>query len=351
MLNTILRLKMKYNKILFFAIFVMMLCTGFTLPSKSDLVNVANSDYQWTGIAISKDGRVFVNYPTWKVASPFKVAELVDGKEVVYPSEEIDKQFVCVQSVVVDDLNRLWVLDPANPQFKGVVEGGPKLYQIDMNTDQIVNTYGFAEDSFTSTSYFNDVRIDTKKEIAYITDSEDGGIVVLDLESGESWLALNNTCSAVMANLDGIDFKATGKSKGITNSDGIELSDNGDMLYFTALTGNILYQIPTSYLLDRTLTSDSRCRNVELLNKNNVPTDGMVLFENKLYMADLPNAALWSFDLKTKQGISFDFDTTIRWADSFAVGADGYIYFTTSQINYPEADRVKYGIFKFKPID
>ncbi|MDU1892555.1 MAG: L-dopachrome tautomerase-related protein [Dysgonomonas sp.] len=316
---------------------------------KSSLIKVAESDYQWTGIAVSDEGRIFVNYPTWKVPSPFKVAEIVNGKEVPYPSDEANKSFVCVQSVVVDDLNRLWVLDPANPQFNGVVEGGPKLYQIDLKTDKVVKIYSFTDSVYTSTSYLNDVRIDSRNEIAYMTDSKDGGIIVLDLKNESSWRALNNSCPAVLANLDGVNFKSTGKSTGITNSDGLELSSDRKKLYFTALTADILYQIPTSILRDTTLTIDERCMEVSVLNENNVPTDGMILNNNKLYMADLPNEGLWSFDLATKEGKTFDFGITIRWADSFATDKDGYIYFTTSQINYPEQERIKYEIFKFKP--
>lgn len=332
------------------SIFLTLIMILFSACSdKSSLIKVAESNYQWTGIAVSDEGRIFVNYPTWKVSSPFKVAEIVNGKEVAYPSEEANKQFVCVQSVVIDNMNQLWVLDPANPQFKGVVEGGPKLFQIDMQTNEIIRTYTFSDSIYSSTSYLNDVRIDTNDQIAYMTDSEDGGIVVLDLTTGNSWRALNNTCPAVLANLDGIDFKSTGKSKGITNSDGIELSKDNKTLYFAALTGDILYQVPTSVLRDTTLTTEDRCKEVIALNTKNVPTDGMILHNNKLYMANLPNESLWSFDLDTKEGRNIDLGSVIRWADSFAIGADGYIYFTTSQINYPEQERVKYGIYKFKP--
>jgi len=316
---------------------------------KPSLIKVAESDYQWTGITVSGEGRIFVNYPTWKVPSPFKVAEVIDGKEVAYPSPEANELFVCVQSVVIDKLDRLWVLDPANPQFRGVVKGGPKLYQIDLETNEIVKTFSFSDSAYTATTYLNDVRVDTKDEVAYMTDSKDGGIVVLDLNTGNSWRALDNNCPAVMANLNGISFKSTGKSNGITNSDGIELSEDGSILYFTALTGDVLYQIPTSVLRDTTLVPENRCKEVSVLNDKNVPTDGMILHNGKLYMADLPEEGLWSFDIKTKRGERFDYGYTIRWADSFAVDKEGYIYFTTSQINYPEQERIKYEIYKFKP--
>jgi len=313
------------------------------------LTKVAESEYQWTGITVSGEGRIFVNYPTWQIPSPFKVAELVDGKEVAYPSKEDNNLFVCVQSVVIDKLNRLWILDPANPQFKGVVEEGPSLYQVDLQTNKIIRTYKFSEEAYSHDSYLNDVRVDTKRQIAYITDSKLGGIVVVDLNSGDSWKALNDSCSAVLANLDGIMFKSTGKSNNITHSDGIELSDDGETLYFSALTGDILYKTPTSILLDRSISSAERCKQISVVSDKNVPTDGLILYKNKLYMGNLPNETVWVFDLESGKGQNINFATVIRWADSFAVDADGYIYFTTSQINYPRQDRIKYEIFKFKP--
>ncbi|MDR2963620.1 MAG: hypothetical protein LBU90_08350 [Bacteroidales bacterium] len=321
-------------------------CSACT--DKKDLILVAESNYQWTGVAVSQEERIFVNYPAWDVPSPFQVAELIDGKEVAYPSQEAQKLFSCVQSVVIDAKNRLWVLDPANPQFGGVVPEGPKLFRINLQTNEIEKTYSFTEGSYSRTSYLNDVRVDTNREIAYITDSEDGGLVVLDLTSGKSWLALDSTCPAVRANLDAVDFKSTGRWEVLVHSDGLELSKDNSVLYFTSLTADILYEIPTAVLRDTTLTSPERCGQVVVLNAKNVPTDGLVLHNNILYMADLPAEGVWAFDLATKQGKTLNFGKTIRWADSFARGGDDYIYFTTSQINYPIEKRVKYEVFKFK---
>jgi hypothetical protein len=45
-----------------------------------------------------------------------------------------------VQSVVVDDQDALWVLDPASPKTEAVVEGGPKLVKIDLATNKVMQT-------------------------------------------------------------------------------------------------------------------------------------------------------------------------------------------------------------------
>lgn len=311
---------------------------------KYSLEEMATSDYQWTGIAISKENRMFVNYPSWNVPSPFKVAEIVNGKEVAYPSAQANELFICVQSVVIDDKNRLWILDPANPQFGGVAQSGAKLFQIDLKTNQIVKTFVFPKTVALPESYLNDVRFDTKNEIAYITDSTLGGIVVLDLNTGKSWRALENI-TEVKANLPALNFPTTGKWDGIVHSDGIEISKDRKTLYFQALTGNILYKIPTKILRNTKKSIAERKSKIQIENQYNVATDGLWLSDNQLFMGDLEKEKIWVYDLKTKKGHNLDTEL-VRWADSFAQDNQGNIYFTTSQINYPENERIKYQVFK-----
>lgn len=328
-------------------LFISALLSGVSVAQNSHTVHVvAESNYQWTGIAVSQNGRIFVNYPTWDVKSPFKVAEIIDGKEIAYPSVKDNEHFVCVQSVVVDALDRLWILDPANPRFSGVARTGAKLFRVNLQNNKVEREYSFPSDVAPVKSYLNDLRIDTKANVAYITDSELGGIVVLDLKSGKSYRALDGSNDKLLANLDAIYFPTTGKWSNRVHSDGIELSKDGSRLYFSALTGNILYSIGTDILRDRSKTPQERAKAIHTENHNNVPTDGMLLIGNKLYMANLPNESIWQYDLVSGCGQNIELSTPIRWADSFATDKDGNIYFTTSQINYPADNREKYKIMK-----
>ena len=316
-----------------------------TVYAQPRLEKVAESRYQWTGIAVSREGRVFVNFPTWNDYPPdYRVAELVNGKEIAYPNADWNKEFVCVQSVVVDDKNHLWILDPAKLRGQDVSPTGARLYDVDLGTNRISRIYIFPQSTALPRSYLNDVRIDTKRRIAYMTDSGVGGIVVLDLDTGDSWRALTDV-PEVKANLAYIDFKSTGRNTHLSQSDGIELSRDREMLYFTALGGDILYQIPTSVLRNEKLTVAERQRSIEILNASNVPTDGMVLYNNKLYMANLPEEKIWEFDLASGKGRNLSLPFDIRWADSFAK-ASGGLYFTTSQINYPPEKRKRYEIYR-----
>ena len=307
---------------------------------------IAESDYQWTGIAISPKGRMFVNFPTWNdYPADYRVAELKDGKETAYPNEEWNKEFVCVQSVVADKENHLWILDPAKLRGQEVYPTGARLYDVDLSSNQVKRIYIFPQSTAWPQSYLNDVRVDTNRRTAYITDSGMGGIIVLDLNTGDSYRALTDV-PEVKANLDYIDFKSTGRNAHLSQSDGIELSEDGGTLYFTALGGDILYQVPTDILRDKHLTITERQQAIEVLNRANVPTDGMILHKGKLFMANLPDEGIWSFDLATGKGQTLSLPMDIRWADSFAKAPDGSIYFTTSQINYPLEQRGKYEIYR-----
>ena len=116
-------------------------------PQEARLGTVAESSRQWTGIAISEEGRLFVNYPLWAPAQEFAVGEVLSNGEVVpYPNVDINSwtpgqsprdHFVCVQALLVDDEQQLWVLDPANPRFEGVVPEGPKLVVVKLNAHEL----------------------------------------------------------------------------------------------------------------------------------------------------------------------------------------------------------------------
>jgi sugar lactone lactonase YvrE len=324
---------------------------GFCLADAGALKVTASSDRQWTGVAVSDQGRIFVNYPYWADDVPVSVAEIVDGRAVPYPSPEWndrknDESFNAVQSVVIDAENRLWVLDTHNPKFKGVERKGPVLFQFDLKTNRKVKAFPFPAGIYQPNSYFNDVRIDTEKEVAYLTDSGNGALIVLNLTTGRSRRLLEAHPS-VHSEIDylvcdGVIWKNS------VDSDGIALTPNGSTLYYIALTGHTLYRISTDALSDEALSPEELARHVETVAA--VPaTDGMMFDrDGNLWLGGLENNAVNMIDsggnlIRVLQ------DPAIRWADSFAMDRTGTIYFTTSQIHLPEKDRGPYQVLSFQP--
>ena len=311
----------------------------------------ASSERQWTGVAVSDQGRVFVNYPYWAEKVPISVAEIVDGKSVPYPSLEWNNRsnpesFNAVQSVVIDAKNRLWVLDTNNPQFKGVEKAGPILFQFDLNTNRKVKAFSFPTGVYRPNSYFNDVRIDTKKEIAYLTDSGNGALIVLNLETGISRRLLESLPS-VKSELDLLVCDGHVWENSV-DANGIALSKDGEYLYYIALTSHTLYRIKTDALSNESFSSEDLARKVETVAK--VPaTDGMMFDpDGNLWMGGLESNGINMLNQNGKLTRVLQ-DSTIRWPDSFAMKKGGDIYFTTSQAHLPEKDRGLYQILSFNP--
>lgn len=199
-----------------------------------------------TGVAVSGDGRVFVNQPRfpWAVTDQdnrprdaanvdVSVAEIRGGHGnalVPYPNaawnedgwdQDTDswdetgtpaaETFVNIQSVYIDPANpqTLWILDTGNPELSadptGIVADGPKLVEVDLATDSVERTVFFDENDVDGTpltpsavdepgtgddanereAYLNDVRVTTDQRWAFMTDSELGALVVTDLEASD----------------------------------------------------------------------------------------------------------------------------------------------------------------------
>ncbi|MCG8582182.1 MAG: SMP-30/gluconolactonase/LRE family protein, partial [Bacteroidales bacterium] len=129
------------------------------------------------------------------------------------------------------------------------------------------------------------------------------------------------------------------------HSDGIALTPDNQYLYYIALTGHTLYRIETEALLNESITPEKLESKVEAVKK--VPaTDGM-LFDKRgnLYLGGLETNSVNRLNTDGKVETVFQ-SPRIRWADSFAIDTDGYLYFTTSQIHLPEKQRGKYEVLK-----
>jgi len=338
--------------------------TGFGLLAAATLsgcsttrsfdVIAESREFQWTGIAVSRSGRVFVNYPRWNQPFDLSVAELgAAGAPIkAYPDDAWNRwdprlriapatRFVCVQAIHVDALDRLWILDPASPRFEGVVPGEAKLVQVDLATNQVVNVIRFDAAVAPKESYLNDIRVDTQRDIAYITDSGKGGIIVVDLKTGAARRTLDNHPSVLAEDIAiTIDNEPLLGGDGKTpqvHSDGIALSADAETLYYQALTGRTLYRIPTSVLRDANATPQQVAAAVQRV-ATTVVTDGMEIdaagnvyftaIERNAIVARTPDG-----ELKTiASGPALSWPDSFAWGNAAANTADT-LYVTTAQIH------------------
>ena len=117
-----------------------------------------------TGVTVSQEGRIFVNFPHWGDRVKFTVAEIVHGKAVAYPNAQVNRInkahpadcIYSVQSVVVDPDDRLWALDTGSVKLGPNVPGGPKLICMDLKTNTITRKIFFPRSVVPASTYLND---------------------------------------------------------------------------------------------------------------------------------------------------------------------------------------------------
>ena len=306
-----------------------------------------DSTYQLTGVAVSSDGRIFTNYPLWSSTYLYAVAEVTHGK-TPYPSlnannwktgDSTANKFVDAQSVYVDANNNLWVVDAASPYEQGVYQNNQRLMEVNLTTNSIEHTYplvGATDDA----SYLNNVQIDAADNVAFLTNSSEGGIVVVNLTTGNVRQVLEGSSSVIadqtyILTIDGKQMNKDG-APFYQNSTGIALTPDHSYLYYKPLTDHNLYRIPTQDLLDTTLADNVLSARVENLGTY-VATSGMIFDQSgNLYMGDMEQHRIIKLDknLKLTQIVA---DSRIIWPDSYAISSDGYLYFSCSQRNL-EAD-------------
>ena len=321
-----------------------------TSEDESDLDTVAAlNSIQITGVALSGDGRIFVNSPFWQDDHVVSVMEMTgEDRYVPYPNRTWNQwtdglapaeHFICVQSVYVDPRNpeTLWVLDPASPLQQGVVPGGAKLVEIDLTTDQVVRTILFDETVAPTDSYLNDVRVDADQQWAYLTDSGLGALVVVDLGTGQArrLLAAHPSTQAdadYVLEINGEPLRGPSGQVPQIHADGIALSPDDAMLYYHVLTGRDLYRIPTAALRDAALSEAEVADQVEYVAET-VVTDGMIMdAEGNLYHTALEHNAVMRYTPSGEIETVLQSDA-LQWPDTFAWGSDGQLYVTTSLIH------------------
>jgi sugar lactone lactonase YvrE len=342
------------------------------------------NDAMPTGVTVSHKGRIFVNFPKWGDEVSFTVAEVRDGKTAAYPDEAMNQtdphdlaatgSLVSVQSVVVDPADRLWILDTGSPMFQPTKYGGPKLVCVDLEMNRVIKKILFPQNVALPTTYLNDVRFDLrrgKEGIAYITDSAQNGangIIVVDLDSGESWRRLNDHPSTKAEDLrtflpvvEGKPFVVKEQENGSTRlaanmgSDGIAIGATGERLYYCPLASRKLYSVGTEALSDRSVDDQFVSRTVKDEGDKGGASDGLESdAEGCIYVTNYEHNSIMR---RTQNGEweTIIHDPRLLWPDTLSLANDGYLYITANQLhrqarfhNGRDMRRKPYTVFRVK---
>ena len=321
-----------------------------------------------TGVTVSKRGRIFVTFPRWGDKVKMTVAEITKGREVPYPNRRMNaffttplkERFVSVQSVVVDDKDRLWALDTGSIKLGLNKPGAARLWCINLKTDKVERVYTFPRIVVPATTYLNDVRFDlTRGEAGYafITDSSAYGnnrLIVLNLKTGESRARLVDHPSTkaarapdgearVMRTAEGYPLLARPKpgvvKRPTLGADGLAIFPKRDRLVWCPLIARVAYEVPISALIDPSLSD------VDLAGKikeayQKPASDGLLEAreKNRLLVTDYENAQV--LELGGEGPVVKFRARRYEWPDTMAMGPNGRVYLILNQLqrqaNYHE---------------
>ena len=299
------------------------------------------------GLSVTSDNRVFVAFPNCDGDGQYALIEEKNGKILPYPDKEWNTQgaynthFLRVQDLYADANDDLWVLDskPASKRSifgdSGKAEDGKfKLVKINTKTNKVEKIYLF-EDLDKSTSGLNDVRVDTKRNLAYLSDPGQAAIVILDLASGKSRSILKRTsftlADDIVLTYKGKEMRDKNGTPFSSHVNGIALTKDFKYFYFKPINKEHLFRIESQYLANASFPGKELESKVEDMGKVGI-THGLAADDKGNIF--LTNSTGFSINYLSPDGSLHLLvkDSGLLWPDSLGIGSDGYLYFTCSQL-------------------
>lgn len=308
-----------------------------------------------SGIAVSSGNRIFLGFPRHADNhNQFALAELINGKlnpfpnkEYVFPSSKpYTDWLVSPHGIYIDRNDVLWVLDDGKRSgIKEIPLGAAKVVAIDIKSKKILHSVIIPASVLSDDAHYNDLRIDLShgtKGTVYIANSGFGerySLVVLDVATGKGREVLINHPSTspehgFMGFLEGkphlYDFNKQTFPNG--GADGIAISPDEKILYWTAITGRKLFSISTDVLSNFT-SSEKQIENSVKFEGERPACDGLAEDEKgNIYFGAFEQQSIikrnkdGKFDL-----LSHDKENYV-WPDGLAY-RNGYVFVTLGQWN------------------
>jgi sugar lactone lactonase YvrE len=282
----------------------------------------------------------------------YAVGEIKDGQIRPFPNLQVNRAgsraldaLFSVQSLLVDTSDRLWMLDTGVTKVgEAPVPGGPKLAVVDLRTDHVVRTMPIPGDGLVLQSALKDFRIDFRRGregTAFITDSAPGAeaLIILDLATGKAVRRLDGAVQVrstsdivpIVGSQPLLVWPGQGAPRPFAvGLNGLELSADGETLYFNSFTGRHLYAISTDALRDPAISNEELARRIKLVGSIGVAGHLSIDSDGRLYVMDMEQNAVFrrAPDGRVETIVA---DPRLMWPDTLAIGPDEYLYVTSSQ--------------------
>lgn len=260
----------------------------------------------------------------------------------------------------VDRLNGwLWALDQG--WVAGESEAPPgaqKIMVLDLRSGAVVKTIALDAVADRKTSFLNDIAVDERRRIAYVSDSglrgapdNSAAIIVADFAGATARRVLDRH-PAVMPE-PGVKVVSQGEEVWpgkplVLGVNGIALSPDASTLYWTVTTGHAIHAIASALLRDPGARPAALSAAVRKVGKAG-NTDGIVSdARGRLYVTDVTRNGIARYDPATGRTVLLAADEGVRWPDTAAIAPDGALVFTASHLNRHFAGQVKAGTERYE---
>lgn len=333
--------------------------TGTPLFGPESIEVVVTSPEPIGNLAVSPEGRVFYTIHPESRPAGAKLLEWVDGEPRAFPSKDAQTLLDTPLGVVVDQQNRLWVVDHGNHGT-----GQAKLIAFDLDSGAVVHEHVFDSRVAELGSFLQDLQVDSTGTHVYIADvsfwRKNPALVVYDVASGEARRVLESDPSVTAQ-----DWLIRNPTKDMQffgglvvlkpGVDGIAIDGNDEWIYFGAMTHDTMYRVEVADLLDASLSDGALSARVEAVGRKPLNDGLSVDNEGNLLITDVEHSAVLRM---APDGTLTTLvkDDRIRWADALSYGPDGWLYVADSAIpdqmlqprSHIEAE-APYYIFRFRP--
>lgn len=312
-------------------------------------------------VAVGPDGRMFLSLHGFWRDNEFRVVEVLpDGSTRAYPNATWSRApqgpegpgLVGVLGLRVDARGVLWLLDGQSEERRG------RLVAWDTNEEALQRVIELNQDVTEPDTFLNDLAIDLDHETVYVADSS-GAILVIDLKSGFQRRVLVGASSTVPERVDlvfdGRPLQLGGEPARI-GINPITIDATNEWLYFGPMSGTSMYRARTRDLRDPTLTAGELVRRVERYGRKPLSDGSTVDSAGNVYITAVTDAAI---GVTAPDGTYRELFSgpELPWPDGFAVGPDGWIYCTISELHRSPglnggepAEPTAFQVIRFRPL-